>query len=125
MSYARQRYGRSPVRGLVAGGPYHPQNLPRPFMGFGVDSESATAVFGEIDDSAVGLRIDDRELSLRDTLSGPNIKTLSGIALTYHGYKRTGSILWALIYGSLGKTVPLVAVPVSFAQGFGKRKEGC
>ena len=80
---------------------------------------------GGIDDDAVGVRINDRELSLRDSLSGPNVKTAAAVALTYHGYKRTGSILWALLYGSLGRTVPLVAVPIALAQGFGKQKVGC
>lgn len=51
-----------------------------------------------------------------------DIKTAAAAALVYHGYKRTGSLLWALFYGIAGRTVPVVAVPVAVAQGFGKKK---
>jgi hypothetical protein len=68
---------------------------------------------------------DDAKPSLRDQLDSPTVKTAAAVAMTYHGYKRTGSILWALLYGLAGKTVPLIAVPVAAAQGFGKKKEGC
>lgn len=60
--------------------------------------------------------------SLPNAVSSPTVKTLSMIALTYHGYARTGSILWALFYGLAGRLVPVAAVPISVAQGFGKRK---
>jgi hypothetical protein len=43
-------------------------------------------------------------------------------AMIYHGYRRTGSILWALLYGLAGKEVPAVALPIAIAQGFGQRK---
>lgn len=59
---------------------------------------------------------------LRDKLTSEPVSTVSAVALTYHGYKRTGSILWALVYGLAGRVIPLVAVPVSVAQGFGKKK---
>jgi hypothetical protein len=62
---------------------------------------------------------------LADAVSSQPVKLGSGIALTYHGYKRTGSLLWALVYGLAGRVLPLVAVPVAVAQGFGKKKEGC
>ena len=70
---------------------------------------------------ALALRGDD-EVTLRDRLSSETVSTASAIALTYHGYKRTGSILWALVYGLAGRAVPLVAVPVAVAQGFGTKK---
>jgi hypothetical protein len=60
--------------------------------------------------------------NLHDAINSDSVKTASAIALTYHGYKRTGSILWALFYGAMGRWVPVVAVPVSLAQGFGERK---
>jgi hypothetical protein len=44
------------------------------------------------------------------------------IAMVYHGYRRTGSILWALLYGLAGKEIPTVALPIALAQGFGQRK---
>lgn len=64
----------------------------------------------------------DQPFSLRDTINSEPVSTASAIALTYHGYKRTGSIIWALIYGALGKWKPVVAVPIAVAQGFGNKK---
>lgn len=60
--------------------------------------------------------------SLRDVVNSDTVSTASMVALTYHGYKRTGSLFWALVYGLAGRWVPVVAVPVSLAQGFGERK---
>lgn len=60
--------------------------------------------------------------SLHDKLTSEPVKTASALALTYHGYKRTGSITWALVYGLLGKVFPLGAVPIAIAQGFGQKK---
>ena len=60
--------------------------------------------------------------TLSSVVNSSSVRTASAIALTYHGYRRTGSILWALLYGLAGRTVPVVAVPVAAAQGFGKRK---
>lgn len=62
------------------------------------------------------------EFNLRDTINGPTVSTGAAIALTYHGYKRTGSLVWALIYGLAGKVFPIEAVPIAVAQGFGQRK---
>ena len=59
---------------------------------------------------------------LRDKLTSEPVKTVSALALTYHGYKRTGKVGWALAYGLLGRLFPLVAVPVALAQGLGKKK---
>jgi hypothetical protein len=61
--------------------------------------------------------------AVRDLVTSDAVKTASGIALVYHGYRRTGSIFWALMYGLAGRTAPVVAVPVALAQGYGKRKE--
>jgi len=47
---------------------------------------------------------------------------LSGAAMAYHGYKRTGSVGWALGWSVFGSMLPFFAVPISLAQGFGKKK---
>lgn len=60
--------------------------------------------------------------NLRDIVNSDTVSTASMVALTYHGYKRTGSLVWALIYGLAGRWVPVVAVPVALAQGFGERR---
>jgi hypothetical protein len=65
----------------------------------------------------------DQPFSLRDTINGSNVSTGVAIALTYHGYARTGSIVWALLYGLAGKWFPIEAAPVAIAQGFGQKKE--
>jgi hypothetical protein len=43
-------------------------------------------------------------------------------AMIYHGYRRTGSIVWALIYGLAGREAPALALPIALAQGFGAKK---
>ena len=40
--------------------------------------------------------------------------------LVYHGYKRNHSVGWAILWG-LGGLVWPIALPIAFAQGFGKR----
>lgn len=60
--------------------------------------------------------------SVSSVIGSPAVKTGSAILLTYHGYRRTGSILWALLYGLAGRTLPVVAVPIAFGQGIGKKK---
>ncbi len=60
--------------------------------------------------------------NLRHVVTSEPVKTASAIALTFHGYRRTGSIVWALIYGLAGRLVPVAAVPISLAQGFGQKK---
>lgn len=61
--------------------------------------------------------------SLRDTINSDPVSTVAAIALLYHGYKRTGSIFWALVYGAAGKVFPIESVPIALAQGFGTKKE--
>jgi hypothetical protein len=60
--------------------------------------------------------------NLHDFITSDTVSTAATLALTYHGYKRTGSLIWALVYGLAGRWVPVVAVPVAMAQGFGERK---
>ncbi len=61
--------------------------------------------------------------SLRDAINSEPASTVAAIALVYHGYKRTGSIFWALVYGVAGKVFPIEAVPIALAQGYGQKKE--
>lgn len=60
--------------------------------------------------------------TLHQIMNSPSVSTGSAMALTYHGYKRTGSILWALFYGALGYWRPVVMVPIALGQGFGAKK---
>lgn len=39
----------------------------------------------------------------------------------YHGYRRTGSVGWAIGWAVMGALFPIVTIPVALAQGFGKR----
>jgi hypothetical protein len=60
--------------------------------------------------------------NLREAITSEPVKTASAIALTYHGYRRTGSIVWALVYGLMGRWIPVVSVPIALAQGYGEKK---
>lgn len=40
----------------------------------------------------------------------------------YHGYKRTESPVWTVLWGLFGGTLPVIALPWMYAQGFAKRK---
>lgn len=64
----------------------------------------------------------DQPSAVRELVHSDVVTTGSAALLIYHGYRRTGSILWALVYGLAGKKVPVVAVPVALAQGLGKKK---
>lgn len=44
----------------------------------------------------------------------------AGIALTYHGYKRNDSVLWALSWGLFGGMIWPITLPIAFGQGYGK-----
>jgi len=45
---------------------------------------------------------------------------IASAALTYHGYRRTQSVGWALVWGVLGGAAWPFALPIAFAQGFGQ-----
>lgn len=62
--------------------------------------------------------------TVHDIVDNPNVKLAAGAALAYHGYRRTGSVWWALVYGMAGRWFPLEAVPIAVAQGFGTKKGG-
>jgi hypothetical protein len=53
------------------------------------------------------------------------ILSVAGIGLgAYHGYRRHNeSIGWALGWAALGGIFPVVTIPLSLAQGFGKPKK--
>lgn len=54
---------------------------------------------------------------------GMGIMALGAGLAGYHGYKRSGgSVGSAVGWGLLGGLVPIITVPVAFAQGFGKRR---
>lgn len=39
----------------------------------------------------------------------------------YHGYARNQSIGWALAWAAFGGALPILAIPIALAQGFGER----
>jgi len=43
-------------------------------------------------------------------------------ALAYHGYKRNGSVGWAIGWALIGGLSPIIGGAVAIAQGFGKPK---
>ena len=60
--------------------------------------------------------------SLADVLDSAPVKT-TGMALgVYHGYRRTGSLWWALIYGAIGHWKPVIGTAIALGQGFGEEK---
>jgi len=53
------------------------------------------------------------------------LASVAGAGLgAYHGYKRNDSWGWALGWSLLGSLLPIVVIPVAFAQGLGQRKRG-
>lgn len=82
----------------------------RSIRAVGDDAAPASAVVAE------------RPFSLHDAVNSEPVSTASALLLTYHGYRRTGSLFWALVYGAAGKWFPLEAVPIAVAQGFAAKK---
>lgn len=53
------------------------------------------------------------------------IAGIAGAAVgAYHGYKRNDSVGWAIVWSLLGSVAPVVVIPVAYAQGIGKHKQG-
>lgn len=50
------------------------------------------------------------------------VKTALSLGFAYHGYKRTGSVGWALAYVLLGRIAPVITGGVVLAQGVGQKK---
>ena len=45
-----------------------------------------------------------------------------GAVGAYHGYRRNDSVMWAIVWSTLGGIAPIIVIPVALAQGIGKRK---
>lgn len=52
------------------------------------------------------------------------IGAASVAAGAYHGYRRTGSYGWALLWAFFAGVLPIIAIPIAVAQGFGEREKG-
>lgn len=50
------------------------------------------------------------------------LATAGAASGAYHGYRRNKSVGWAIAWAVLGAIAPVVTIPVSLAQGFGKPK---
>ena len=50
------------------------------------------------------------------------LSTASMALSAYHGYKRNDSVGWALVWGLLGGTFPVITPVIALAQGFGQEK---
>jgi len=49
--------------------------------------------------------------------------SLAGAASgAYHGFRRNNSVGWAIGWAFLGGAFPVITIPVSLAQGYGKPK---
>lgn len=56
-------------------------------------------------------------------LTAYSVLSISGtVTGAYHGYKRNKSIGWAMAWAFLGGMFPVLTIPISLAQGFGKPK---
>jgi hypothetical protein len=55
--------------------------------------------------------------------TGQAIRMAGAGSGAYHGYKRNKSIGWAIGWALLGGLVPVITIPVSLAQGYGKPKK--
>lgn len=50
------------------------------------------------------------------------LRTVSASMSAYHGFRRTGAIGWAVVWGAAGYVIPVIVPVVGFAQGFAKPK---
>lgn len=50
------------------------------------------------------------------------LRTASFAVSTFHGYKRNGSVGWAIWWGLMGALFPIITPTIALAQGFGKAK---
>ncbi len=55
-------------------------------------------------------------------LWSPTARIAGGVAMAYHGYRRTRSTGWAFLWAISGTLSPPIMGAISIAQGFGKRK---
>lgn len=61
---------------------------------------------------------DDALKPVTDVITSRPVMMATHAAMVYHGYKRTGSVAWALLWGLTG----IAGLPFALAQGFGKPK---
>jgi len=59
-----------------------------------------------------------------DTFYDPTVRRLAGAAAAYHGYKRTNSVFWALVWAACGYAAPPWTAVIAVAQGFPFTKKG-
>ena len=69
---------------------------------------------------------DDATSPMRSTIGLVwSLASIAGMGLgAYHGYKRNDSVGWAIGWGLLGGLLPIIVLPVAYAQGFGEPKRG-
>ena len=102
-------------------GVYGAQRTRRWAPGVSVSSAGATSGLGE--GFSVGMPA---TFSLNSgdapSPSYPTLRMAAAALAAYHGYKRNGSIGWAIVWAFLGSAFPIITVPVAFAQGLGQPK---
>lgn len=109
-----------------------PQNLPRPTWkgvnGFGCAACDSAGVNGLGNTVKVlfglkGLGEATEEGSVSPAVYAlvTVLSTLGAATGAYHGYKRNNSVGWAVAWFFLGGWFPMITIPVSIAQGYGKR----
>jgi hypothetical protein len=58
-----------------------------------------------------------------DFLWSREARVIGGLAAAFHGYRRSNSVAWALVWSLLGVASPPITNVIAIAQGFGKRKK--
>jgi hypothetical protein len=123
MSYKERGWGKPSTRAAETKalgdrylGPVPKSDLGPPLSGEG-------SYFGGQDKDLSGTYIGTQKdlQGLADT-AGMAVGTAGAAAGAYHGYKRTGSVGWAIGWALLGGMFPVITIPVALAQGFGKKK---
>lgn len=56
-----------------------------------------------------------------DGALGTYASLVGAAAGAYHGYQRNQTVGSAILWGIFGSVLPVIAIPVALAQGFGKR----
>jgi hypothetical protein len=59
----------------------------------------------------------DVQAAVRSLLVGLAFAAIAG----YHGYRRNGSVFWALSWAAGGFVCPVVTVPMAISQGFAQK----